>query len=90
MRVHKSKNVKYLTKITCPLITAVNPCLRWNHSIEAALMVPFTTVVTGNHALFTFRQTAGDPQTGTQTGKCSVCNISELTYALTSEVRPGQ
>ena len=37
----------------------VSPCLRWYHAIEAALMVPFTTVITGNHSLSTFRQTAG-------------------------------
>ena len=35
--------------------STVSPHLRWSHATEAALMVPFTTVVTSDNSLSTFR-----------------------------------
>ena len=42
-----------------PILDLLIRPLRWDNAVETALMIPFTTVVAGNHSLSTFRQTAG-------------------------------
>ena len=47
--------------MTCPLVTRVSPRTGWDidDTIEAVLRIPLSTVVTGYHPLFAFRQTTG-------------------------------